>query len=63
MATKTEDLTQVEYGQLRNSVANILAQGEYPGLFTDPEPSDYLTAERLIDAGYINVDKVLNLSS
>lgn len=63
MVTRAEDLTQSGYKQLRDKVAGVLAGDGYQGVYSAPEASDYLAAERLIDAGYIDVDKVLGLPS
>ena len=59
--TQAADLTQSGYKKLRYKVAEIIAGGVYQGTYALPEGSDILTAERLIDAGYIDVDGILGL--
>lgn len=55
MATKAEDLTQSGFKKLRARVAEVLAGGIY-----SPESDHYLMAERLIDAGIIDVDAAIS---
>lgn len=55
MATKAEDLTQAGFKKLRSRVARVVAGGIY-----EPESEHYLMAERLIDAGIIDVDATIS---
>ena len=59
--TQAADLTQSGYKKLRYKVAETIAGGVYQGAYSLPEASDILAAERLIDAGYIDVDRTLGL--
>lgn len=54
-------LTQAGYRQLRNAVANAIVTNQRQGIYTIPEPEHFLLAERLIDAGVIDVSKVMGL--
>lgn len=60
MGTKASELTQSGYRQLRTRVARVLI-GDGEGIHHPVEPEHVVMAERLIDAGCIDVDEVMGL--
>ena len=61
--TKAEELTQTGYRKLRHLVAIKMAGGIHQGIQYTPTADHFQQAERLIDAGFIDVDTVLDLPS